>query len=407
MRSILIEKPYKFIPPIRAKWPQRWLLKFGAFKSYLRNECGVESHECRNVNLLRDSLRAGHAILLVANHCRAADPGALGHLANEAPCPMYAMGSWHLFNQGWWRTFSLRVMGAFSIYREGLDRKAIDMAINILHTAERPLLIFPEGISTRTNDHLMGFMDGPAFIARTAAKRRAKDNLGKVVVHPVALRYLFDGNLEEACAKVLATIEKRLTWRPRQDLPLVERVTKVGNALLSLKELEHGLRAMDGGSLRQRQTNLVNHLLNPLEKEWLNSTHEDKSATNRIKNLRMRIFPDMSRNELDEAERDRRWRQLEDTYLAQMVDCYPADYITAFPSVDRILETVEKFEEDLTEVAQVHGPMRVIVDVDEAIEVAPERNKNLAEDPLMPEVKGKLEAKLAKLRSECRMYRQS
>jgi hypothetical protein len=320
---------------------------------------------------------------------------------------MYAMGSWHLFNQGWWRTFSLRVMGAFSIYREGLDRKAIDMAINILHTAERPLLIFPEGISTRTNDHLMGFMDGPAFIARTAAKRRAKDNLGKVVVHPVALRYLFDGNLEEACAKVLATIEKRLTWRPRQDLPLVERVTKVGNALLSLKELEHGLRAMDGGSLRQRQTNLVNHLLNPLEKEWLNSTHEDKSATNRIKNLRMRIFPDMSRNELDEAERDRRWRQLEDTYLAQMVDCYPADYITAFPSVDRILETVEKFEEDLTEVAQVHGPMRVIVDVDEAIEVAPERDKNLAEDPLMPEVKGKLEAKLAKLRSECRMYRQS
>jgi hypothetical protein len=164
---------------------------------------------------------------------------------------------------------------------------------------------------------------------------------------------------------------------------------------------------MDGGSLRQRQTNLVNHLLNPLEKEWLNSTHEDKSATNRIKNLRMRIFPDMSRNELDEAERDRRWRQLEDTYLAQMVDCYPADYITAFPSVDRILETVEKFEEDLTEVAQVHGPMRVIVDVDEAIEVAPERDKNLAEDPLMPEVKGKLEAKLAKLRSECRMYRQS
>ena len=73
--------------------------------------------------------------------------------------------------------------------------------------------------------------------------------------------------------------------------------------------------------------------------------------------------------------------------------------------MDRILETVEKFEEDLTEVAQVHGPMRVIVDVDEAIEVAPERNKNLAEDPLMPEVKGKLEAKLAKLRSECRMYR--
>ena len=77
-------------------------------------------------------------------------------------------------------------MGAFSIHREGLDRQAVDEAVNILHKAERPLLIFPEGISTRTNDHLMGFMDGPAFIARTAARRRAKDNLGQVVIHPVA-----------------------------------------------------------------------------------------------------------------------------------------------------------------------------------------------------------------------------
>ena len=80
MRSILIEKPYKFIPPIRAKWPQFWLLKLGAFKSYLRNECGVVAHECRNVDLLRDSLKAGHAILLAANHCRTGDAWAGGAL---------------------------------------------------------------------------------------------------------------------------------------------------------------------------------------------------------------------------------------------------------------------------------------------------------------------------------------
>jgi len=404
MRSILIDKPYQFVPPIRARWPQYWLLKLGAFKSYLRNECGVVAHECRNVDLLRQSLRAGHAILLAANHCRTGDAVAIGHLANEAPCPMYAMASWHLFNMGWWRTLSLRVMGAFSVYREGLDRQALDEAVNILHKAERPLLIFPEGISTRTNDHLMGFMDGPAFIARTAARRRAKDNLGQVVIHPVAIRYLFEGDLEKACDPVLTTIEKRLTWRPRQCLHLVDRIIQVGNALLSLKELEYSLRAMEGGSLRQRQTNLVNHLLGPLEKEWLEKTQEGQSTTNRIKALRMRIMPDLSKNELDEAERARRWRQLEDTYLAQQIDCYPGDYITAYPSVDRMLETVEKFEEDLTEVARAHGPMRVVVDVDEAIEVTPERDRRATEDPLMAQVKSRLETKLAKLRGESRMY---
>jgi hypothetical protein len=66
---------------------------------------------------------------------------------------------------------------------------------------------------------------------------------------------------------------------------------------------------------------------------------------------------------------------------------------------------VEKFEEDLTEVARAHGPMRVIVEVDEAISVSPERDRRQAEDPLMAQVKARLEAKLEKLRGECRMYR--
>jgi len=72
--------------------------------------------------------------------------------------------------------------------------------------------------------------------------------------------------------------------------------------------------------------------------------------------------------------------------------------------VDRMLETVEKFEEDLTEVARAHGPMRVVVDVDEAIEVTPERDRRATEDPLMAQVKSRLETKLATLRGESRMY---
>ena len=59
----------------------------------------------------------------------------------------------------------------------------------------------------------------------------------------------------------------------------------------------------------------------------------------------------------------------------------------------------------LTEVARAHGPMRVIVDVDEAISVSPERDRRQAEDPLMAQVKARLEAKLQQLRTECRMYR--
>jgi 1-acyl-sn-glycerol-3-phosphate acyltransferase len=56
--------------------------------------------------------------------------------------------------------------------------------------AERPLVIFPEGVISRHNDKLNNLMEGTALMARGAAKQRASANPpGKVVVHPVAIRY--------------------------------------------------------------------------------------------------------------------------------------------------------------------------------------------------------------------------
>jgi hypothetical protein len=37
-------------------------------------------------------------------------------------------------------------MGAFSIKREGVDRQAIDTAIDVLVRADRPLVMFPRGL---------------------------------------------------------------------------------------------------------------------------------------------------------------------------------------------------------------------------------------------------------------------
>ena len=54
------------------------------------------------------------------------------------------------------------------------------------------LVIFPEGIITRTNDCLGALIEGTAFIARSAAKQRAKSEPGaRTLLVPVALRYRF------------------------------------------------------------------------------------------------------------------------------------------------------------------------------------------------------------------------
>jgi 1-acyl-sn-glycerol-3-phosphate acyltransferase len=402
MQNILIEKPYKFTPPFTWHWPQRLLTRLGKYKSLLRNEHGVIDHECRNVDRLRASLDAGHGIMLTPNHPRTADPIAMYHLCRETPMSMYTMASWHLFNQTRFTTFMVRLMGAFSVNREGLDRAAVDYAIDVLVKAERPLLIFPAGATSRTNDRLMALMEGPSFIARTAAKRRAKTG-GKVVVHPICIKYLYQGDIEKVGNEVLTDVERQLSWKPDPSVPLIDRIVKAGNALLTLKELEYDAESPPGLSLRQRQTNMVNRLLHPLEIEWL-GVEQDGGIQSRVKALRMKIFPDLSRNEVDDEERIRRWNQLDETYLAQQIDCYPEQYVTELPSVDRILETIEKFEEDLNDKCRIHGQLKVVLDVGEAIEVSGKRDRSAASDPLMASIKEQLENKLLELQTESKMY---
>jgi hypothetical protein len=103
----------------------------------------------------------------------------------------------------------------FSVYREGMDRDALKCAIQILVRARRPLVLFPEGVISRSNDRLNHLMDGTAFITRNAAKQRIGPSEGKVVLHPAAIRYLFLGDVSRTLEPVLDEIERRLSWRSR------------------------------------------------------------------------------------------------------------------------------------------------------------------------------------------------
>ena len=403
MQNIIIEKPYKFRPPCRGTIWSSLIQQCNLFTRFLRRKEGVVDHEVRHLDRLLKSLQAGHGILITPNHSRNADPLVMGWITKAAKCHVYAMASWHLFNQDWFTSWAIHKMGGFSVYREGIDRQAINMAVDILNTAERPLVIFPEGAVTRTNDQLHALLDGVAFIARSAAKRRRRRSADlKVVVHPVALKYFFEGDLNVVADEVLTRIEKRLSWRPQRELPLMSRVGKVGMALLSLKELEY-FESTQEGSLEQRLDRLIQRLLVPLEEEWFGKSQQG-SVIPRIKALRMKILPEMVRGEVDEEERQRRWKQLADLYVVQQISCYPPDYLSKFPSRDRIFETLERFEEDLTDQVQVHGSLKVVIDIGEAIEVSPDRDRSLKSDPLMNQLATQLQGMLDELAKESPLW---
>jgi 1-acyl-sn-glycerol-3-phosphate acyltransferase len=389
MQSIVIDKPYVPVPPYHGKiWP--WMLRLYA-PHYMRRVYGVTQVECLHGDRLRQSVKAGHGVMITPNHCRDEDPLVLAPLSASANTPFFFMASWHAFMQSRRMAFLLRRGGVFSIYREGIDRTAVNTAIDILESAERPLVIYPEGYLARTNDVINDFFDGVSLMARTAAKRRAKkDANAKVVIHPVAIRYKFQGDITAAAEKILTMIEKRLTWS-RQNLPLFERIHKIGGALLALKELEY-LGQADNGEIAPRLKKLTNAILDPLEIEWLKETYDD-SVVARVKRLRSAILPDMTTGELEEKEKDRRWKQLADIYLANQLFHYPPDYLAANPTTDRILETIERMEEDLTDKITVHGEIHATVTVGEAIEVTGDRQRG-GSDPILEQIRSQLESML-------------
>lgn len=390
MHQIIIAKPYEFVPPVRSPV---WSRLIGLLlRPHIKRAYGMEQIRFERTEILTQALAAGTRVVLAPNHCRPSDPAIIAELARSVGTPVYIMASWHLFMNGALQRWVLRRIGAFSVYREGLDRRAIKEAVELLAAGERPLVIFPEGIITRGNDRLGMLNDGLAFIARTAAKQLKKEgNGGRVAVIPIAIRYRFEGELLKSIGPVIDSIEQRLTWQPRPEVPIQDRLYRIGQALVALKELEV-LGEIRQGTLADRLSHLITAILEPLEQEWKVKVR-DLDVPLRVRTLRAAILPEMIESEMPEAERARRWAQFERLYLAQQLSLYPAGYLDEGAGADRILETVERLEEDLTDRATIHRPMRATVTVCEPVDLR-EGEANPAD--VMKEVRARIEETLAR-----------
>jgi 1-acyl-sn-glycerol-3-phosphate acyltransferase len=398
MQRVVIDEPYEFVPPVYSDW-WPWILRF-YLRRYLRTAFGIHSVECRYVDRLRASLAADHSIMLTPNHSRLGDPVVLGILGMEADCHLFAMASWHVFKQSRFQTFMTRRMGAFSVLREGNDRQAIDTAIDILISRRRPLIMFPEGAITRHNDLIEEMMEGPSFIARQAAKRLQKlGRPGGVVIHPVAIRYAFQGDLAKTLDPILEHLEHRLSWQPQTHLSIVDRIGKLGQALLTLREVETFGEARSG-NLYERAEKLVEHLLTKLETEW-KITDTSGSVIARVKRIRTAILPDMVAGRVTSEERARRWRDLADAYYAQQLSHYPRDYILRERNLpERVVETVERLEEDFTDHMTKNRPFHTVIQVGEAIPIGTQRARGEPGDPAMAEVRRQLQSMMNELAAE-------
>lgn len=400
MQEIIVEKPYRFVPPHRGEWIPALLQRMRVVDRYLKRYEGIHSYELRGLDHLKESLRQQAGIVLAPNHCRYADPLAMCWVMRPLGILPYAMASWHLF-QSPVQSLAIRWCGGFSVNREGVDRQALDTAVGAIVEGRRPLILFPEGTVFRSNDLLQPLLDGVAFIARTAAKRRLKQNKPPTVVHPVAMKYLFRGDVIRSITPIVEEYEQRFAWHLplRRRRSMLDRVRQLSVAFLASKELEH-LGGVGLGDTAGRRKHLIQTLLSQVESEWSMADDPEEAIIPRIKALRLKMVPELIDPATPGQQKEKIRHDLARIYVAQQVSSYPEGYLDAPVTNTRLLETMEQLDEDIRDHARIHRPLHTIIEIGAPIEVTDARPSKNSPDPLMADLDSRLRQMLGNLSQE-------
>jgi 1-acyl-sn-glycerol-3-phosphate acyltransferase len=372
-QPLINQFPYHFYPPKPGRF---WWLLSRVYNSWqiLGREQKVVSIEIQGLEQLQAVLNRGDGVLITPNHPDSADPATLFEISHRLGQPFTYLAGFQLFFG--FRRFLLPRIGVFPIDREGTDLRAFKAGVEILTQARYPLVIFPEGEVYHTADRLTPIREGAVAFASTAYKRLAER--GKTVwIVPTAVKYRFieTCNPLPELLKVMDRLEARFTWWPRSDRSLVDRIYRYAEGLLGLKELEM-LGWTRSGPIRERIIGLRDSILDRLEDKRVGKRRSDTVPV-RIKEIRRACLEDLAEPGITPTEANEIRRDLNDVFVALQLFSYPGDYVQQDPSLERIAETLLKFDQDIfgNEDAVPRGQRRAIVRFGEPIDVG----KRLAE----------------------------
>lgn len=356
---------YPKLSPVRVGlWrPIRWLFRRRVQRLVEVEVLGIEN--------LQSAISNGQGVLITPNHSGHADPLILYKAIESTGMPLYFMASWQVFDKsGFFERLFLRHHGCFSVDREGSDMKAFRYASSILQEKANPLVIFPEGEVYHINDKVTPFHDGPAAIAITAARKNDRS----VVCVPCGIKYQYVDDPTDELVELMNRLEERILWRARPDMALAERVWRFAEGALGLKELEY-LGHTEKGTLPDRIKALSGFVLSQIEQKY--DVTPDESTLKRVKTLRREAIDRLEDSSEDSEERQEAQIDLDDLFFVTQLFSYPGDYVAGKPSIERLAETLDKFEEDVMKVptASIRATRRAVVSFGEPIKVERAKDK--------------------------------
>ena len=336
----------------------------------LRNTQRIVDVDIRGIENLKNLLDSDCGVLITPNHSSHTDPLVMWEIAGRVDTHLYFMAAWQVFARTHWlRQQEFRWHGCFSVDREGADMRAFRQAVEILQEGAYPLVIFAEGEVYHVNDRVMPFQEGPAAMALTAQKRAKRP----VMCLPCAMKFSYTKDPTDELLELMSRLEERILWRPCLQMPLAERIYRFAEGILGVKEVEY-MGHTQQGDLSNRIASLAEFVLEGIEKRYAVEAGEAQIPT-RVKNCRreiIKLFQDDQQADLKPAGLD-----LDDLFMVIQLYSYPGDYVAGKPTIERMAETLDKFEEDIFRVptATIRGERKVIVEFGEPISVQPASDK--------------------------------
>ena len=364
-------------------WPPRssrfWRAVFEPFRRwYLHSYYGISEVVVDGIEHLTTQIQPADGVLIAPNHSHDSDPHVMMEVSKKLGRSLYFMAAWQIFRPHWGIDgFCLQRLGAFSVDREGCDRRAVKQAVEILTTG-KTLVVFPEGEVYRLNERLTPLLEGVAFMALTAQRdldksapeQRNSDTGSRVWIVPAAIRYKYVEEVAPKLEEAIREIESRMLWNPPHGAALHERIVRVGELALTIKEKEKlGHSRESDGDLPGRVAFLIDELLKRNETKHLKKSPSAETVPLRVKAVRRHLLEIWTDEKSDpEAMRQAR-AALDDVQLVLQLYSYPGDYVSEKPSIERMAETIEKFEEDLTGSASPKGKRQARVILGDPIDL--------------------------------------
>ncbi len=363
------ELPYRFFPPrVSPLWHRVSRLYI---RRVLNRKLAIRSIEFDGVERLSARIGRGDGVLIAPNHCDHADCVVAFELSRKVSKPFCYMAAYQIFFDFFgFRKFILPRLGVFPVDREGSDRLAYKAGLDILVEGKNPLVIFPEGEIYHLADRLTPLREGASALAISAAKKKSADGTTVWVV-PAAIKYRYvdDHDPLPALIELMSDLEGFFTWTDQSNKPLLDRMYRYAEMMLSLKEYEY-LDGVRSGPLKDRIADLTSRLLSEIEDRRLGKRSLESTPV-RVKELRRACLKaiDDPATTIDQKRELR--RDFDALFLCIQMFSYPGDYVRESPTVERLGEILSKFEMDIlgVEMSAPRGPRRAIMKLGEPIDV--------------------------------------